>query len=199
MSGQRTSGREAAVTWQDTAESARFVSHPRTDAAVGAGSTTGAHPRSRLARRWNRMRHQPPPAVVLSAADQLRALLLIAEEALAVVPESNRVISACGAAAMVPVSVGRTCGEQLNVVHRLRIRLETLEVDPEFAPITEHLLRLLAYHQWMVHQAIGMAFTARPADRAEALRARLEGGLGEPADDLLAIRAELRVWSAESP
>ncbi|OIV38210.1 hypothetical protein BIV57_07140 [Mangrovactinospora gilvigrisea] len=174
------------------------------DAATGYGATTSAHPRSVLARRWNRLRHGPeaePGPDPDTGTRQVLSLLEIAEQALAVVPESTRMVTSCGTAAMVPVTVGRRCGEQLNAVQQLRSRLEDLDVSAEYATVADRLVRLLTQHQWLVHRAIGLAFTARPEDRTDAYRARVRGwppaGEGDPAAELVAIRDELRRWCAD--
>ncbi|MFE6664740.1 hypothetical protein ACFVFH_14430 [Streptomyces sp. NPDC057697] len=75
--------------------------------------------------------------------------------------------------------------------HQLLVRLREMDLDTEIAPLGERAARLLAYHQWILHQAVNLAFTSRPDPRVEGARLRLNG-LGRPAVDLRELRDEAR-------
>ncbi|TJZ93664.1 hypothetical protein [Actinacidiphila oryziradicis] len=71
-----------------------------------------------------------------------------------------------------PGSGGQDGAQQLEVCRRLTVRLRTLNPDDDRRNVRERALRLLVYHQWMTHQALGPTFTSRPDACVEAVRLR---------------------------
>ncbi|MFJ7280761.1 hypothetical protein [Kitasatospora sp. NPDC098663] len=142
------------------------------------------------------LRRTHPPA--LPPRDvQLARLLAILDEAVAAQGESDRIVAACGASGAVSGSVGRSGGVQLNIYQRLGTRLVHLDVDDTLAPYHEHAMRLIAYHRWILHEAMNLAFTPHPDPRAEAMRSRL-AGLGRPAADLRTLRHDLHTLASRT-
>ncbi|MFJ7244366.1 hypothetical protein ACIQWA_06915 [Kitasatospora sp. NPDC098652] len=135
--------------------------------------------------------HRRRPVALPPWEEQVRALAEILQAAAAAQPAAEQVIAACGASGEVSGEVGQIGGRQLNIYQRLGTRLAELRVGDELAPLREHAMRLVAYHRWMLHEAMKLAFTPHHDVRAEAMRLRLTG-LGAPANDLRALRGEVR-------
>ncbi|MFI0514587.1 hypothetical protein ACH3Y9_36265 [Streptomyces sp. WSLK1-5] len=132
--------------------------------------------------------HRRPAPVGPSRAHQLRALVAVLDEA----------VAACGEPGPPAHGAARDCGVQSITLHRLRARLQDLRTtDPDLMTAQAHAARLLAYDLWMLRASMNLAFTARPVDRTEAARVRLNG-LGRPADDLRRLRDTLRAELSEA-
>ncbi|GAA3567308.1 hypothetical protein GCM10022222_59100 [Amycolatopsis ultiminotia] len=140
-----------------------------------------------------RFRH---PAV--SPEQQLTRLLSLLDRAIAVAPETETAVRACGAAGEVPGHVGRAGGELAGTYHRLREELHEIPVDDERAPLAAEIERLLQYHQWLLHSAVQLAFSLDPDPRREAMRRRLDG-VGPPAARLRATRARVAAQLRSMP
>jgi hypothetical protein len=77
----------------------------------------------------------------------------------------------------------------------LRVRLAELPItEPDLVDVRAYAGRLLAYDQWMVQQALNVAYTVHPDARTEAARLQLNG-LGRPADELRRLRDALKATS----
>ncbi|GAA3822191.1 hypothetical protein GCM10022403_064620 [Streptomyces coacervatus] len=84
------------------------------------------------------------------------------------------------------------CSRQSIALHRLRTRLQDLELtDPDLLQAQAQAARLLAYDLWMLRESLNLAFTIHRNPRTEAARLRLNG-LGRHADDLRRLRDGLR-------
>lgn len=117
---------------------------------------------------------------------QLRELLRLLDEAALVQPLADEIVAACGEPAEVATEVVRA-GTRLQVVfHRLRERLDELEVGPDLDELREQASRLLLYHQWMLREALTAACSARAA-RSGRSGYRING-LGAPANRLRELR-----------
>lgn len=125
-------------------------------------------------------------------AAQLEALTGLLDEALATQVATDSAVAACGEPGPVSAQVARDCGRQSVALQRLLGRLRRLPVtDPDLHDAKLRAVRLLAYQQWMVREALDLAFTTHPDARTEAARLGLNG-LGRPADDLRRLRDALR-------
>jgi len=129
-----------------------------------------------------------------SRAEQLRAILAVLDDAVAAQPEADRVVAACGEPGPARGVVARDCGVQMSVYHWLNQRPRTLYADGDLAESQDRAACLLAYHQWMLHQSLGLAFPSHSDARTEAARLWING-LGAPADGLRTLRDELRAQS----
>jgi hypothetical protein len=123
---------------------------------------------------------------------QVRALLDVLDQAVAAQPAADAAVAACGAPDGPTGQAAQDCGRVCSAFHRLRAELHGLVLTaPDLARAQAHAGRLLAYDQWMVHQALNLAFSVHPEPRTEAARLQLNG-LGRPADDLRRLRDGLR-------
>ncbi|MEV6011853.1 hypothetical protein AB0M29_34165 [Streptomyces sp. NPDC051976] len=129
---------------------------------------------------------------------QLRALEAILDDAVAAQTPSDLVVAACGEPGPVGELVARTGGEQLMVYHRLTVRLQHLPLDGEPAELGQAAARLFQYHEWMIHEALSLAFSSRPDARTAAARRRING-IGAPADALRDLRETVRAMAASAP
>jgi hypothetical protein len=130
---------------------------------------------------------------------QILALLGILDDALAAQGAADRVVAACGKPGPVPWTVSHAGAEQMAVYQRLTLRLRRIPVDPDLREVHGRASRLLAYHLWVLRQALQLAFTPRPEPAAEATRLRLDG-LGAPAADLRNLHQEVgRLAAAFAP
>lgn len=147
------------------------------------------------ARLWQHVvrllgRNRPHPARLARPA-QLEALASVLDESLAAQQEADRAVAACGEPGPVSGQMAQDCGRHGVAFHRLRGRVRDLPLtDPELVEAQAYAGRLLAYDQWMVRQALNLAFTVHPDARTEAARLRLNG-LGRPADELRRLRDAL--------
>ncbi|MEU0945185.1 hypothetical protein ABZ379_20655 [Streptomyces canus] len=143
------------------------------------------------------MRRRPAP-VGPSRPDQVRALVAVLDEAVAAQRPADEAVAACGEPGPVSRGAARDCGQQSIALHRLRARLQDLgTTDPDLVAAQARAARLLAYDLWMLRASMNLAFTARPVDRTETARLRLNG-LGRPADDLRRLRDTLRAELSET-
>ncbi|MER6420656.1 hypothetical protein [Streptomyces sp. NPDC001137] len=147
--------------------------------------------------RWRRAartlarRPRPAPARPSHRA-QLLALVAVLDEAVAAQTPADAAVAACGEPGPVSRRTARMCSHQSSTLHRLRTRLQDLELtDPDLQRAQAHAARLLAYDLWMLRESLDLAFTLRPDPRTEAARLRLNG-LGRHADDLRRLRDGLR-------
>lgn len=167
----------------------RWLAAVRLPAAVRRFSAVASHLRPLL--RPHR-RAAPTAPTGPSRRDQLRALVAVLDEAVAAQRPADEAVAACGEPGPVSRGTARDCGLQSITVHRLRTRLQDLRTtDPDLVAAQARAARLLAYDLWMLRASMNLAFTARPVDRTEAARLRLNG-LGRPADDLRRLRDTLR-------
>jgi hypothetical protein len=140
----------------------------------------------------------PPTPVPPTRPEQLRSLAEVLDRAVAAQPLADRVVAACGEPGPVPGAIAQAGGEQVVVYHRLRGMLRALPVDGDLADVRERALRLLSYHQWMLHQSLNFAYTTNPDSRMEGARLRLNG-LGAPADALRELRDQVRAAADGAP
>ncbi|WP_371673769.1 hypothetical protein OG985_42500 [Streptomyces sp. NBC_00289] len=136
--------------------------------------------------------HRRPVPVRPSRASQLRALTTLLDEAVAAQSPADRAVAACGEPGPLSGQAAQEAGRQSRVLHRLHGRMRDLVLtETDLVHAQQYAGRLLAYDQWMVRQAMDLAFTSRPQPRIEAARLCLNG-LGRPADDLRRLRDALR-------
>jgi len=123
---------------------------------------------------------------------QLRALTALLDEAVTAQLGADRAVAACGEPGPVRSETAQACGRHSVTFHRLSGRLHRLPMTyPDLIEARAHAGRLLDYDQWMVRQAMNLAFTVHADERTEAARMRLNG-LGRPADELRRLRDLLR-------
>ncbi|MFF1546084.1 hypothetical protein [Streptomyces sp. NPDC058291] len=163
---------------------------------VPASSRSGRDAWRRGVRLLERLRLRPlarPPAPVRPPrAAQVRALLAVLEEAVAVQRPADAAVAACGAPGPVPGQTARACNDAGSALLRLRARLLELPLaDADLVRAQAYAGRLLSYHQWMVRQSADLAYRVHADARTEAARLQVNG-LGRPADELRRLRDALR-------
>ncbi|MGQ4368946.1 hypothetical protein [Streptomyces violaceoruber] len=147
---------------------------------------------SRTVHLLTRLRRRRPTAARVPRAAQIRALLEVLDDAVAAQQPADDAVADCGAVDGATGQVAQDCGRVGIRFHRLRARLRNLPLtEPDLLQAQDRAGRLLAYDQWMVRQALNLAFTAHPDARTEADRLQLNG-LGRPADDLRRLRDALK-------
>ncbi|MGW3499013.1 hypothetical protein [Streptomyces sp. NPDC001020] len=145
--------------------------------------------RNRLSRLFARRRATPTGP---SHETQLRALTALLDEAVTAQLGADRAVAACGEPGPLRPEIAQACGRHSVTFHRLSGRLHSLQMThPDLVEARARAGRLLAYDQWMVRQAMNLAFTVHADARTEAARLRLNG-LGRPADELRGLRDLLR-------
>ncbi|MEV0976239.1 hypothetical protein [Streptomyces sp. NPDC049915] len=160
-------------------------------------SARTAGPWRRTLRRLRRRR--PVPVGRVPRASQLRMLVAVLDDAVAALSSADLAVAACGAPDGATWQAAQGCGRAARGFHRLRARLDELPIsEPDLVDARDDAGRLLAYHQWMVHQAMNLAFTIHPDARTEAARLELNG-LGRPADRLRLLRDALDETRAGEP
>ncbi|MDR3080775.1 MAG: hypothetical protein LBV60_07575 [Streptomyces sp.] len=136
-------------------------------------------------------RRRPKP-VGPSHETQLRALTALLDEAVTAQRGADHAVAACGEPGPVHPEIAQACGRHSVTFHRLSGRLHSLPMTyPDLMQARARAGRLLDYDQWMVRQAMDLAFTVHANARTEAARLRLNG-LGRPADELRRLRDLLR-------
>ncbi|MFG2819103.1 hypothetical protein ACGFX4_06695 [Kitasatospora sp. NPDC048365] len=141
-------------------------------------------------RRWVGRSRSCPPAVG-DLGDQRAALLVVLDEAVAAQAPTDLAVAACGEPGPVPAGLAEVLQRRAAHYARLAGWLHVLPADGDLAAVREEALRLLSYHQWMVHQSANLAFAVHRAPGVEAARLGVHG-LGAPADRLRAVRDTLR-------
>ncbi|GAA5006662.1 hypothetical protein [Kitasatospora paranensis] len=131
-----------------------------------------------------------PVDPLLGPQEQAAALLAVLDAAVAEQPAADRAIAACGEPGPAPAALAEELGRLAVRYGRYAGWLQALPAGGELAGVRELAVRLVAYHQWMLHQSANLAFAPRPAPRAEDARHGLSG-LGAPADRLRALRDSL--------
>ncbi|MGW2782754.1 hypothetical protein ACWC3X_16155 [Streptomyces populi] len=147
-----------------------------------------------LAKPRRRPAPAPPPRSV-----QLRALTALLDEAVAAQTPADRTVAACGEPGPLSGQTAREAGRQYRVLHRLHARVRDLPLtEADLVRAQEYAGRLLSYGQWMMREAMDLAFPSNPRPGVEAARLHLNG-LGRPADDLRRLRDALRSECGSGP
>ncbi|POX55082.1 hypothetical protein C3489_12280 [Streptomyces sp. Ru71] len=121
----------------------------------------------------------------------MRALLAVLDDTVAAQSPVDAAVAACGSPDGATGQAAQDCGRAARTLLRLRARLGELPItEPDLIDVQASAGRLLAYDQWMVQQALNVAFTTHPDARTEAARLELNG-LGRPADTLRRLRDAL--------
>ncbi|GJF32329.1 hypothetical protein KNE206_50290 [Kitasatospora sp. NE20-6] len=153
----------------------------------------------RLAHRLGRPappRALPPGPPPEDGPDTQRAALLaVLDAAVAEQARSDRAIAACGEPGPVPAELAQLLTRQSVRYARFAGWLRVLPADGELAGARDLAIRLVSYHQWMLHQSANLAFAAHRRPGSEAAR-RSINGLGAPADRLQRLRDGLRANDA---
>ncbi|MFF3448343.1 hypothetical protein ACFYXJ_14560 [Streptomyces sp. NPDC002667] len=148
-------------------------------------------PRRYAVRFLANLRRRPAPVRPVRAA-QLRALTALLDEAVAAQTPADRVVAACGEPGPLSGQTAQEAGRQCMALHRLHARMRDLPLtESDLVRVQEYAGRLLAYDQWMLREAMDLAFPTNPHPTGEAARLHLNG-LGRPADDLRRLRDALR-------
>ncbi|MGW9032051.1 hypothetical protein ACWGQ5_50305 [Streptomyces sp. NPDC055722] len=127
----------------------------------------------------------------LSRAAQIRALVDVLDEAVAVQHQADAAVASCGEPGPVTGPTAQECGRAGSAFHQLRAPLCELPLtEADLLEDQAHAPRLPDYDQWMVRQSLNLAFTAHPDAGAETARIQING-LGRPADDLRRLRDTL--------
>ncbi|WP_354644221.1 hypothetical protein [Kitasatospora camelliae] len=144
-------------------------------------------------RRWagRAASRVPGPPELGGADDQRAALLAVLDEAVAGQALADLAVAACGEPGPVPVGLAEDLQRQAARYARLAGWLRALPAGGELAGVRDEALRLVSYHQWMLHQSANLAFAVHRVPRVEAARLTVHG-LGAPADRLRALRDALR-------
>ncbi len=122
---------------------------------------------------------------------QAAALLAVLDAAVAEQAAADRALAVCGEPGPVPPGLAELLSRQAVRYGRLAGWLRALPADGELAGVRDLAIRLVAYHQWMLHQSANLAFAGHHRPRSEAARQRING-LGAPADRLRELRDRLR-------
>jgi len=159
----------------------------RTAPAPSAAVSSWLH----VVRLLARLSYRRPAPARLPRAAQVRALAKLLDEAVATQQTVDRAVAACGEPGPVSGQTAQDCGRQSVTVHRSLGLLRDLPLaDTDLVEARAYAGRLLAYDQWMLRQALDLAFTVHPDARTEAARLQING-LGRPADDLRRLRDDL--------
>lgn len=161
---------------------------------------SGTALRHRAVRLVTRLRPPPGPPRP-PRPDQVRALLAVLNDAVAIPLRADAAVASCGEPGPVSGQAARDCGDASSAFLRLRARLRALPLtDPDLVRAQAYAGRLLDYDLGvppdevggrMVHQSVNLAFTVHPDVLTEAARLQLNG-LGQPADDLRRLRDALK-------
>ncbi|MGW0966618.1 hypothetical protein [Streptomyces sp. NPDC002516] len=158
---------------------------PRTEPGQQPG-----RPRRYAVRFLANLRRRPAPVRPARAA-QLRALTALLDEAVAAQTPADLVVAACGEPGPLSGQTAQEAGRQCMVLHRLHARMRDLPLtESDLVEVQEYAGRLLAYDQWMLREAMDLAFPTNPHPTGEAARLHLNG-LGKPADELRRLRDTL--------
>lgn len=141
-------------------------------------------------RRWASRSRSRAPAVG-DRGEQRTALLAVLDEAVAGQASTDLAVAACGDPGPVPAGLAEVLQRQAAHYARLADWMHALPADGDLAAVREEALRLLSYHQWMLHQSANLAFAVHRAPSVEAARLSVHG-LGAPADRLRSLRDALR-------
>lgn len=137
----------------------------------------------------------PPVTPSEERERQAAALLAVLDAAVAEQAPTDRAVAACGGPGQPPPELAGLLARQSVHYARLAGWLEALPADGDLAGVRDLAVRLVAYHQWMLHQSTNLAFAVHHRPGSEAARQRISG-LGAPADRLRALRDALRSDSA---
>ncbi|GAA1120557.1 hypothetical protein GCM10009663_70250 [Kitasatospora arboriphila] len=164
-------------------------------------SSAPAAPRrgpSAVLRRWavglGRGRGRPPAEPGDRPPDreaQAAALLAVLDAAVAEQVAADRALAVCGEPGPVAPELAELLSRQAVRYGRLTGWLRALPADGDLAGVRDLAIRLVAYHQWMLHQSANLAFAGHHRPRSEAARERING-LGAPADRLRELRDRLQ-------
>jgi hypothetical protein len=122
-----------------------------------------------------------------SRAEQLRALVQVLDAAADAQLRADEIVAACGEGTPLPLSFARD-GARLQVAYyRLSRQLDDLDLDAEWEDTRERAGALLRYHQWVLREALTVAYSPHLKGAAR-LRCRING-LGEPANRLRELRS----------
>jgi hypothetical protein len=155
-------------------------------------------PRRHAVRLLANLRRRPAPVRPPRAA-QLWALTALLDEAVAAQTPADRVVAACGEPGPLSGQTAQEAGRQCMALHRLHARMRDLQLtESDLVRAQEYAGRLLAYDQWMMREAMDLAFPTNPHPSGEAARLHLNG-LGRPADDLRRLRDALRFECDRGP
>jgi hypothetical protein len=158
----------------------------------------GTGPWHRALRLLARLRGRRPAPARLSRPAQVRALVEVLDEAVAVQQLADAAVAACGEPGPVTGQAAQDCGRAGSAVLRLHARLRELPLtEADLLEAQAHAGRLLAYDPWMVRQSLNLAFTVHPDARTETARLQING-LGRPADDLRRLRDALQHSTAQA-
>ncbi|MEV6209233.1 hypothetical protein [Kitasatospora sp. NPDC051914] len=140
----------------------------------------------------NRTRPLPDPAAFsLGRRTQAAALLAVLDEAVEEQVSADLALAMCGEPGPVPPGLAEQLSRQSVRYARLAGWLRALPADGDLAGVRDLAVRLVSYHQWMLHQSANLAFSGHHRPRCEAARQRING-LGAPADRLRELRDRLQ-------
>ncbi|WP_416980883.1 hypothetical protein [Streptomyces sp. T028] len=152
----------------------------------------------RTLRLLAQVRRPRPAAACLPRTSQVRALMAVLDDAVAAQKPVDAAVAACGAPEGPTGQAAQDCGRAGSRIHQLCARLRELPLtQPDLVEVRALAGRLLSYDQWMVRQALNLAFSAHPDARTEAARLQFNG-LCRPADDLRRLRDALEAISPEA-
>lgn len=133
----------------------------------------------------------------------VRCLTTITTQALAMQPEADAAIRACGITGTVSSEVAVRLGEMLRAYSKLyyeaEAEAETARTTPGTRPgaeldgVRRDLRELLSYHLHMLRDAGDLVFSGRDVPRNERFRLELAEGLGSRGEDLVRLREQL-IW-----
>jgi hypothetical protein len=162
------------------------------DAAAGFMIRSNPH-----ATRWWWRWHRNAPSglggpsstiTVVGVRTGLREALDIAERAVDLQAEANRLLRACASDDPKTGQLARDVGEIAARYYELWRRSESSAIPGE---VGRPLYMLLHYHYQILREALALVL-AQPTQRIDAVRHKLAEGLGDPALDLGLLRNRLR-------
>ena len=125
----------------------------------------------------------------------VRRLASITDRALALQPEADAAIRACGIHGAVPSEVAVRLGERMRGYSVLYYEVTALETgtDRWLVDFRRNLLELLSYHLHMLRGAGDLVFSGHDVPRNERFRLELAEGLGSRAEEMARLREQL-IW-----
>jgi hypothetical protein len=120
----------------------------------------------------------------------LRQLAAVLEEAVQAQPAADDVVADCGRPGDVAGEVAKRGARLLVEFVRLSHEVSQVRVAEVDRPLALKAARQIAFHRWMLREALHLAFLANPGQRSASMRRRL-AGLGPTAAGLRQLRAEV--------
>jgi hypothetical protein len=131
-----------------------------------------------------------PEGTEPAGRDPAHLLAELLDRAVALQPETDRVIRACAGPGDPPIEVARAGGALVSQYSVLHQEVAELPADESIADIHRRAGELIMYHLELLNASLELALPVRPNPDLQAQRRALNG-LGPPAQDLRTLRDRL--------